>query len=72
MKKKRRFLPPLQVQPRVCGEYSFAPVVLVDSSGSTPRMRGIFVAGLIPVGIMGFNPAYAGNIYYFVSRPLEW
>ena len=62
MKKKRRFLPPLQVQPRVCGEYSFAPVVLVDSSGSTPRMRGIWILCNEFRNNHRFTPAYAGNI----------
>ena len=51
-----------EVQPRVCGEYSCKINIADISSGSTPRMRGIFIASDKSIKINRFNPAYAGNI----------
>ena len=53
----------VQVQPRVCGEYSTLAVVLVYRLGSTPRMRGISIITRLCTGLRRFNPAYAGNIF---------
>ena len=51
-----------QVQPRVCGEYSFVADNAVLMVGSTPRMRGISSSDRIIKRRTRFNPAYAGNI----------
>ncbi len=51
-----------EVQPRVCGEYSWRKRWLLCNKGSTPRMRGIWLLKeALRVGCR-FNPAYAGNI----------
>ncbi len=51
-----------QVQPRVCGEYENRVQDAKIISGSTPRMRGIFLLLLPDFYDFRFNPAYAGNI----------
>ena len=52
----------VEVQPRVCGEYSSFSSISGSPIGSTPRMRGIL--NFVNVFYIGqrFNPAYAGNI----------
>ena len=52
----------IQVQPRVCGEYSPIPVAIAPAAGSTPRMRGICHDKKFAREYYRFNPAYAGNI----------
>ena len=52
----------IQVQPRVCGEYSKAQPKDERRTGSTPRMRGILQNVYICAILHRFNPAYAGNI----------
>ena len=53
-----------QVHPRVCGEYSMISFPVVKAIGSTPRMRGIYPCRKTYRVILGFNPAYAGNIFF--------
>ena len=52
----------VQVQPRVCGEYPCQCLPLPRESGSTPRMRGIYIIDGSCIAFVRFNPAYAGNI----------
>ena len=56
-----------EVQPRVCGEYQGQDVDIGIDEGSTPRMRGIFDRVKDGKPMIGFNPAYAGNIVKCVS-----
>ena len=51
-----------QVQPRVCGEYKPTSISSLYDTGSTPRMRGIFINHKQLNHSIRFNPAYAGNI----------
>ena len=53
-----------QVQPRVCGEYWYDWFWGLWTIGSTPRMRGIFLPFRFAWPVLGFNPAYAGNIFF--------
>ena len=48
----------IQVQPRVCGEYSMISFPVVKAIGSTPRMRGIYPCRKTYRVILGFNPAF--------------
>ena len=57
----------VRVQPRVCGEYQGQDVDIGIDEGSTPRMRGIFDRVKDGKPMIGFNPAYAGNIVKCVS-----
>ena len=58
----------VQVQPRVCGEYTLLHCQQFFLAGSTPRMRGIFMQIREKRFAWRFNPAYAGNIAFFQSR----
>ena len=58
-----------QVQPRVCGEYSKAQPKNERRTGSTPRMRGIFMQIREKRFAWRFNPAYAGNIRSMQDSP---
>ena len=58
----------VQVQPRVCGEYTLLHCQQFFLAGSTPRMRGIFMQTREKRFAWRFNPAYAGNIAFFQSR----
>ena len=51
-----------QVQPRVCGEYPCNCPLDGLYTGSTPRMRGVFMTRLFFSSWYRFNPAYAGSI----------
>ena len=51
-----------QVQPRVCGEYILPYSFLGNATGSTPRMRGVFINNKQLHHSIRFNPAYAGSI----------
>ena len=53
----------VQVQPRVCGEYSYCFLSSTATTGSTPRMRGIWTIDMPYEEVIRFNPAYAGNIF---------
>ena len=58
----RQYMP--QDHPRVCGEKHGAPVSLMCSLGSPPRMRGKGLAVLIGARGAGITPAYAGKRLY--------
>ena len=47
--------------PRVCGEHSDRPFILLDSLGSSPRMRGTPFTHFSGAERVGIIPAYAGN-----------
>ena len=49
------------VHPRVCGEHPVEPIILFQSSGSSPRMRGTRCELRRKGAMMRFIPAYAGN-----------
>ena len=55
-----------QVQPRVCGEYVIQSNIAIRLLGSTPRMRGILDDMSMLECKIGFNPAYAGNMLWFM------
>ena len=52
----------IQVQPRLCGEYSGTYGTPRNSTGSTPPVRGIFNCNSMDYNGFRFNPACAGNI----------
>ena len=47
--------------PRVCGEHSMAANFSLTLAGSSPRMRGAPLAGLLVLRSVGIIPAYAGS-----------
>ena len=47
--------------PRVCGEHTWPDVPLHQLPGSSPRMRGTLLNGMILSEDSGIIPAYAGN-----------
>ena len=51
----------LSVHPRVCGEQNIAAAVFSCNAGSSPRVRGTELGGLLEVGRVRFIPACAGN-----------
>ena len=52
---------PLWDHPRVCGEHNMSRAGLAVNQGSSPRMRGTLVRGLLGGRQTGIIPAYAGN-----------
>ena len=54
------------VHPRVCGEHILPTTESKSSYGSSPRVRGTFVAPGLPQPIIRFIPACAGNIGHFI------
>ncbi len=58
----------LAVHPRVCGEHECLRMNRLESSGSSPRMRGTQSKRLNVTERGRFIPAYAGNTYSFCHQ----
>ena len=56
------------VHPRVCGEHDTSTGRVVDSAGSSPRMRGTLNAACAIADHCRFIPAYAGNMLKMARR----
>ena len=57
--------------PRVCGEHAAVRNAPEYPSGSSPRMRGTLIGGLLDKAQEGIIPAYAGNTRLPVVRDLR-
>ena len=55
----------LEDHPRVCGEHVPAKDIHIWEMGSSPRMRGAPVEGVVAFIAAGIIPAYAGSTYLF-------
>ena len=58
----RRHSDPTPVHPRACGEHLKDERTLLIMSGSSPRLRGTFIMGVLGGRLIRFIPAPAGNI----------
>ena len=73
---RRKPQPPLEDQPRTCGEYKAARLRLARLRGSAPHMRGILLGEIRYSTDGGISPAHAGNTapalfdaLYFEDQP---
>ena len=56
-----RPMPPSRAHPHVCGEHGGAITKFSRAKGSSPRMRGTLIRGLMDALKGGLIPTYAGN-----------
>ena len=52
------------IYPRVCGDYVEDVTRPIDSSDTTPRMRGLLLHHVQSITLPRYNPAYAGTTPY--------
>jgi len=57
----RRYRSPGPVHPRACGEHAIGYHLVIAQYGSSPRLRGTLVQGLLYLFRLRFIPAPAGN-----------
>ncbi len=60
--------PRTSVHPRTCGEHGKRNICTKVSYGSSPHVRGTFLASIRPPLILRFIPARAGNILLLLPR----
>ena len=58
--------------PRVCGEHASGHVIIGQTAGSSPRMRGTRIAHRVFRVWRGIIPAYAGNTVTVGESPDAW
>ena len=52
------------IQPRVCGDYVASMRLSMNSIDTTPRVRGLLVAGNPQRSLIRYNPACAGTTFF--------